>query len=248
MSLFSSIFGGVRTIDASTWPNLNNWSAGRHDSIIHIAKQSCYIWGVSCGDLEVPSSRLVACDPFAFMEAKNNPHINVPQGRFPVSVTLIDLSEKQDRSHIREAYASLIFKKGIESYRKALPLARKGESRPEAKGDEFKGFAVDAGTACFVDESSIERCMPDSSTWYEELFENSRPDCWFNRMDDPTHIRAGIANIVLPKATKGENLILVHSGYGDGCYPVVGSFDKAGNLLSVHIDFFVVPPLLEEER
>ena len=88
--------------------------------------------------------------------------------------------------------------------------------------------------------------MTDERNWYNDLFENSKPECWFNRMDDPGHIRAGIANIVLPRATKGENLILFHSGYGDGHYPVVGSFDRDGKLLSAHIDFFVVPPVVEE--
>ncbi len=82
--------------------------------------------------------------------------------------------------------------------------------------------------------------MPEPQTWYESLFENEREDCWFRRMDDPAHIRAGIANIPLPLATNGENLILFHSGWKDGTYPVIGSFDAADRLVAAHIDFFVV--------
>lgn len=155
-------------------------------------------------------------------------------------VTLADVSERQDRSHIREAYASIIFSREVEAYRKSLPLAKEGEDRPEPEGDEFVGFAVDAGTACFVDESVIGPCMPDPKTWYESLFENDRADCWFRQMDDPGHIRAGIANIMLPLGKKGENLILFHSGWGDGVYPVIGSFDTGGHLLMAHIDFCVL--------
>ena len=59
-------------------------------------------------------------------------------------------------------------------------------------------------------------------------------------MDDPAHIREGIANITLPLAKNGENLILFHSGWGDGCYPIVGSFDSKGNIVAAHIDFFVL--------
>jgi len=166
----------------------------------------------------------------------------VPKGRFPVIVTLADVSSAQDRSHVREAYASILFSTAPEAYRQAIPLVRDGEERPETKGEDFVGFGVDAGTACFVDDTVVGSCMPDPNTWYEDLFENARSDCWFKRMDDPLHIREGIANIVLPLARNGENLVLFHSGWGDGTYPVVGSFDETGHLLAAHIDFFVMKP------
>lgn len=38
----------------------------------------------------------------------------------------------------------------------------------------------------------------------------------------------------------GENLILFHSGWGDGVYPVIGSFNSIGHLLAAHIDFLVL--------
>ena len=100
---------------------------------------------------------------------------------------------------------------------------------------------MDAGTACFVDDSVIAEGMPDARTWLKDLFENERPDSWFNLMDNSNHIREGIANIPLPNAKNGENLILFHSGWGDGIYPVVGSFDADNALLAVHIDFNVIP-------
>ena len=223
-----------------SWPSSPSWSAGKHEAIV-AAERDVFTWVVQCGSLFLPSGRLVACDPFAFMEPRDNPHILAPTGHFPVAVTIADVSEKLDRSHIREAYASITFRDGTESHRRALALAREGEVRPALEGDNYIGFPVDTGTACFVDDSVIAAGMPDPRTWYEALFENERPDCWFNRMDDPQHIRAGIANIQLPLARNGENLILFHSGWGDGVYPVVGSFDDQDELLSVHIDFGVIP-------
>lgn len=53
-------------------------------------------------------------------------------------------------------------------------------------------------------------------------------------------IRSGLANLILPLAQNGENIIIIHAGWGDGRYPVVGSFDVNHQLLAVHIDFFVV--------
>jgi len=222
------------------WPNANPWGALQNETTIETDSGPRFLWTVSCGDLELPSGRLIACDPFAGLLPANMPFIETPRGRFPVTVTLADVSEEQNRSHAREAYASIVFSQGIETYRKLLPLAKDGEERPELKGEDFVGFFVDAGTACFVDETVVKPCMPDPKTWLKSLFENERADCWFSRMDDPNHIRDGIANITLPLAKNGENLILFHTGWGDGVYPLIGSFDSADRLIAVHIDFFVI--------
>jgi len=223
-----------------SWPNNSTWSAERHEHVVATEQGNRFTWVVDCGFLNLPSGKLVACDPFVFLEQANNPHVIVPPGRYPVSVTLADVSENLDRSHIREAYATVRITTGAESYRQTLALARDGEPRPVLSGDDFIGFAVDAGTACFIDDLAVATCMPESQTWSEGLFENDSDDCWFVRMDDPNHIRAGIANIELPLARNGENILIIHSGWGDGSYPVVGSFDAADQLLAIHIDFFVV--------
>jgi hypothetical protein len=244
MGLLSRLFGKPKDEPSkekkTDWPNGSTWAALRSEVTISTEQGPRFLWTVACGDLLLPSGRLVACDPFVFLQPRDNPHVIVPQGRFPVIVTLADVSPAQDRSHTREAYASVIFAQGQEAHRKALALVQAGQERPELTDGDYIGFGVDAGTACFVDDATISACMPDPDTWYEELFENDRADCWFKQMDDPGNIREGIANIVLPLAKQGENIVLFHSGWGDGTYPVVGSFDQAGRLLAVHIDFFVV--------
>jgi hypothetical protein len=104
---------------------------------------------------------------------------------------------------------------------------------------------VDAGTACFVDEGALGRGMPDERDWLAQIFDNDTPDCWFAHMDDPAHIRPGLANIPLPLTAKDSsagNIVIVHSGWGDGVYPVVGGYDATGVLVRVHIDFLVVFP------
>jgi hypothetical protein len=173
--------------DPTLWPNMSIWSAGKDKSQAIVRGKYFPQWVVPCGELEMSSGNLVACDPFAAMDAKNNAFIRVPKGRHPVAVTLVDVSERHDRSNVREAYASIFFQKGEEAYRKAISPAVDDKDRVEPQADEFRGFGVDSGTACFVDAWSIEHCMPDSSTWYDELFENSQPECWFKRMDDPNH-------------------------------------------------------------
>lgn len=121
------------------WPNNETWSAEQHERIVSSENGSRFIWVVDCGHLTLPSGKLVACDPFAFLQGADNPHVLVPPGRHPVSVTLADVSENLDRSDIREAYATVRFANGPEACRRALPLARDGEPRDPLDGDLFIG-------------------------------------------------------------------------------------------------------------
>ena len=223
-----------------SWPNDETWAAEKHEQIVTTKSGSRFTWVVDCGHLNLPSGKLVACDPFVFLGTSDNPHVLVPPGRYPVTVTLADVSENLDGGDIREAYATVRLANGSEEYRRALPLARDSESREPLTGDTFIGFGVDSGTACFVDDEAIANCMPADLDWNEAFFDNGRSDSWFAQMDDPNHIRFGLANLVLPLAQDGENIIIIHSGWGDGRYAVVGSFDAHHQLVAVHIDFFVV--------
>ena len=238
MSIFSRLFRKPAP-PQDIWPNHRSWSALKNDVTVQTEDGMRSMFTVMCGDLALPSGRLIACDPFVCLSTEA-PFVVTPRGVFPVVVTLADVSEHQDRSHIREAYASIVFSSEIEAYRKVIPLVKEGAERPVLKEDEFIGFLVDAGTACFVDQSVVDPCMPDPATWYESVFENKNPNCWFQRMDDAANIRQGIANITLPLAKNGENIVLFHSGWGDGHFPLIGAYDASHRLVAVHIDFLVI--------
>ena len=186
------------------------------------------------GVLRVPSGRLEASDPFVTLGKA--PVVDVSPGDYPVQVTVADVSENQDGSHLREAYLSLRLADGTVARVEAATTS--GEALGE---DEFWMVGVDAGTVAFADAEAVRTRMPDGD-WYEDLFENGRDDSWFALMDSPGHLREGSANIVLPLATEGENLVLCHSGWGDGVYPIVRTVDADGRILAVHIDLFVVGP------
>jgi Protein of unknown function (DUF4241) len=239
------------------YPNVEYWCALKDGHRVPPgADGKVYVLSViDCGELVMPTGRLLACDPFAAMRKTGNRCVTVPPGRYPVRVTLADVSGAGDGSHMREAYATLLLDAGAEevSRRIITPLAD-GPCPPEmtAEGDYY-GFPVDAGTACFVDEGALAGGMPDEQDWLAGVFENDSPGCWFARMDDPAHIRAGLANIQLPLAEAGENpgssspeggsannILIIHSGWGDGVYPIVGGYDASGRLVRVHIDFLVV--------
>ena len=225
-----------------SWPNNDDWQALSNEIVTVDNKDKYQLTTVDCGSLNVPSGRLICCDPFADMDTTGNPYTEIPKGSYPVVVTLADVSENLDGSHIREAYASLILGDvKNECIRKPLKVITNDDTSGEKiEEGEYSGFGVDAGTACFVDAESLVEGMPNSSEWYEGLFENDKDDSWFNQMDNPNLIREGIANIKLPLSKYDNNLILFHSGWGDGFYPIIGGYDSSDNLVAVHIDFFVV--------
>lgn len=215
------------------WPD-EHWYARTNGTVV-IDGEPVPLSTIACGELVAPVGRLVICDPFVALETSGNAYIAIPPGRYPVVVTIDD---DQDA----EAYASLLLSPAPEVTRRMLIPLREGEAPPTVGPDELVGFPVDAGTACFVDEGALTAGMPPNAgntTWHATLFDNGRSDSWFSRMDDPEHIHTGVANIPLPLATDGSNIVLVHSGYGDGIYPIIGGYDAADNLVAIHIDFLL---------
>ena len=88
--------------------------------------------------------------------------------------------------------------------------------------------------------------MPDEDNWYEGLFESNDPTSWFSIMDSDGPHPAGTANIVMPLASNGENVVLSHSGWGDGFYWLLQTKDAEGNLTGIHMDLAVVGRFDEE--
>lgn len=191
------------------------------------------------GNLCVPSGKVGACDPFVNLEYPLV--VQVPPGDFPVRVTVADVSEEQDGSHLREAYLSLVLSEADSVTVEAAP----GPDGPPPPGQYFT-VGVDAGTVAFVDAEAVKRCMPDATTWYEGVFESDDANSWFSLMDADGPQPAGTANIVMPLASNGENVVLSHSGWGDGLYWLLQSRDAGGNLTGIHIDLAVVGRFDEE--
>ena len=190
------------------------------------------------GVLRVPSGTLGAADPFVALDRPIT--VRIPPGDHPVAVTIADVSTQRDGSHLREAYLSLIISDAPPATIEPVP----GPDGPPEPGSFF-GVAVDAGTVAFFDADAVETSMPnDGDTWYDEVFDTGEPGSWFDIMDSEAPLRPGTANIEMPSAQAGENVILAHSGWGDGLYPLLQTLDADGRLTGVHIDLQVVgsPP------
>lgn len=226
-----------------SWLNGSTWKALADGERFDTREEFYILSVVDCGNLRLPSGRLVATDPFGPMDQRDNRELDIAPGTYPVKVTFADRNGIRDDLNSRGAYASLLLRDEPEVERHLLTPLRVGESAPELGLDEFIGVDVDTGTACFVDAAALEYGMSpnEDESWYDDLFDNGTDTSWFNIIDDPGHIREGIANIPLPLATDGANLIMFRTGWGDGRYPLIGGYDAAGRLVAVHFDFFVIP-------
>jgi hypothetical protein len=91
------------------YPNLGFWSALDDGRRVPVGGGKHYLLPViDCGFLLMPTGGLLACDPFAVLQRTGNLSVQVHPGRCRVLVTLADVSDANDGSHIREAYATLM--------------------------------------------------------------------------------------------------------------------------------------------
>lgn len=246
-----------------TWPFGGTWAA-LGQGVIELAGKPVGLSVVDCGELSLAGGRLLAIDLFGPND-DDGLEVRVPPGRYPVRLTLADMSGRLDGSNLVEAYLSVILADGDEVSRRVLEPDGEDEdggalrleddpNEGDLDGDEeedddedeeglaageFRAVDVESDTVALVDEDALVSLMPDPSAWEDDVFAGG-PDPWYDVLDDPDEVREGTANVELPGAAQGENAILCRAGWGDGRYPFVGSFDEAGELIAVHLDLQVV--------
>ncbi len=215
-----------------TWPWDGTW-APLQSGVIDVLGRPCGLRVADVGSLYLPSGRLCCFDPLAEFPDEM-PFVALRPGRYPVRVTFADLSGRFDGSNVRAAYLSLVVQRAREDQRRPLkPVYRSGRRARFLEDDAFWGVAVETGVAAMVDQEAFERLTGDA--WFDDL-----PDQWTRALDDPRRLEEGIANVPLPDAQAGESLVLCQTGEEDAYYPIMGSFDRRGHLLAVHLDFAVV--------
>ncbi|KKJ95439.1 hypothetical protein LQ51_26830 [Micromonospora sp. HK10] len=161
------------------------------------------------GDLHLPSGRLIATDP-AWLEHDAVPYtVTVPPGSYPVTLSLARIGA--DPRHLRVAAARLaVTDRPVHGWEMAL---RPGQDPLDLGHDEFFGFGVDAGMACFVDADEAER----------------RLDTWRTLgLGDEPYLRV-----------EDGGMVLWFSGWGDGAYPTWIGRDAAGEVVCFVADMLL---------
>ena len=220
----------------SEWPTAD-WFAGRAGPLTGGAAAASLMVR-PMGTLRVPTGALTVVDPFAAMQPSGNGTIPVPPGRYPVTVTVADIDG--DGSHLREAYFT-VHLADREEVRRRLLVKRYADTSPPEPPEPggFYGVAVDAGTIAFLDEAELAG-MAAPHGWFDTYFDSGASLSWFDAMDSPDNVAPGAALLDLPNAPNGGNIAFVHTGWGDGVYPIIGGYDARDNLVAVHVDFGIL--------
>ncbi|WP_343717399.1 DUF4241 domain-containing protein [Inquilinus sp.] len=177
---------------------------------------------VVAGDIEIPSGRIVVCDPFAcepgipFTKA-------VPTGRFPVQLAVTRTPSGEQRV----AYARILFSaRPAVRWEMALPP---GESLDGSQTDYNFGFPVENGTGSFMDaavQGPYLAAAADPST-------KRQLTAALN-----AHQTSGVTWLVRPFGP--GSVAMFSTGFGDGYYISYFGLDDAGRIVSLTADLGVI--------
>lgn len=172
------------------------------------------------GELVVSTGQIVACDPFAYPDTKPF-DVTLSPGRYPVIASVASLPRENDT---RIAYALLQIDT-LQPVRWEIAMLA-GQDKTSLKEGQIFAYAVDAGTGCFMDIDAAaqlqRRLDADHHNYVESLIQDFR-----------SH---EALNVPLNPFT-GANVIMFHSGWGDGFYASYWGYDSKDRLVCLVTDF-----------
>lgn len=183
---------------------------------------------VEAGTLTILSNRICAADPFVALGDTPPFEQAIPNGEHRVRVAV---GEFAFGGH-RIAFARVDFSKAPAVSWKMATVA--GQDLATLKADELFGYGVDAGTGSFYD--------PQAADAAKALLE-ANPDAWQQWQTDG---EANGGKVIGPYAfllsvPMGKaNVVMFHSGWGDGFYASYFGYDAAGNVTALVTDFATV--------
>lgn len=177
------------------------------------------------GEINLPTGKIVACDPLVCPEELPFSK-QVKAGRYPVTLYIHCIDDDK-----RVGFAKLTFSDKLPS---RFELAVNEEQNlEELKEGYIFGYGVDSGTGSFMDEKAAAKVVElmDSAEDYnipelEDMLEKTYVDTYCT------------ANFRIP----GTDLDLAafSSGFGDGLYPTYWGFDENDNICCLITDFETV--------
>lgn len=212
---------------------------------------------VHAGDLDVPTGRIIACDPFWLANAPPPYTAVVPAGRHGVFLSIADYGD--DR---RVACALLRCGAG-DAVRWEMAVVP-GQDPATLEPGQLFAYGVDAGTGCFVDEAVAESWLAQTgmgsmAAWRRGADPSSGPTPertalvdavydWLDAFGDRLSAllaradqRAACGWASVAEEGYTGNLIAFSSGWGDGRYGSFFGYDAAGRISCLVTDFQVLP-------
>jgi hypothetical protein len=120
---------------------------------------------------------------------------------------------------------------------------RKGQAIAELEPGHAFGYGVDAGTGCFADASAL----PNLDLVDAIEHANGNSEGWLLGASRAQYDANEWASVILDPKTNA-NVVLFHSGFGDGRYPSFWGLSKADRPLCLVTDFGVYPRPRVDDR
>ena len=236
MGFFSKLFGGKHK-------DLNAVGRSLIDYNLYF-DQTTYdgtsIEILDLGNVNIVTGYVIACDPLVCLYDTSPFTRLVPVGNYPVIACIAKTEKSGDR------YAAVKLQISAERATSWEMAVTKHQDIKELKEPgEYFGFPVDAGLGCFCDAQT-----QDEYNLFFEDFMKKNPDgniyddffaAEFKKNatdpDDPQDIGDWL-NFHLPNRPD-LNVVMFHSGYGDGMYPCYWGLTSEGKTCSLVVDFQV---------
>lgn len=190
----------------------------------HAAGAPCTTTIERIAELELPTGRIIACDPLVNADGTPAFTRTVPPGRYPVDACVAQI----ERGHVRIAAIRVVFRPGV-------PVTWSPAEVERSDGLVGHGYGVDAGLGCVMDERARELLVAA-----QHALVDARPD---GNYDDVV-LEAELGDREWldhrPAPGRSENVVIVHSGWGDGIYDSTWGLDAGGDPVWLVTDFRVL--------
>jgi hypothetical protein len=196
---------------------------------------------IHIGDVNLPTGKIIVADPFFSLEQRPFSR-TVEADKYPVYIYMTEI----DTLHHRVAYAKIKFRpEDASKWVLALTDDLTNDELTDLGEDEFYGFPVESGLACFLDEETNTRFVakmdelqeknPESNYYDDVLSDEFREYSGKNNFSR----ELGDWNDHRPDAGSDNNVIMFASGWGDGYYPAYWGLNENGDTIELVIDFLI---------
>lgn len=183
------------------------------------------------GKLALPGGYVLVCDPLLGLHDALPYTRRVPPGQYPVLLLEAVSGVAKKSAMLKMSFTD---ERPLRWELALLP----GQAASIAHVDDaYYGFTADAGIGCLCD-ADVQKYF---NQYLERFFrDNPEQDVYSSLFTAAFDKNGGLgANFYLPSSPQ-MNVVLFHTGYGDGIYPAYWGLGKDGSVCSFVIDFLIL--------
>lgn len=179
------------------------------------------------GKLGMPGGFVVVCDPLLGLHDALPYTRRIAPGQYPVSMLIAANGLSRKSALLKMSFSD---ERAVQWELGILP----GQVPVE---DAYYGFTADAGIGCLCDAQTQKYF----NRYLERFFRENPEGNMYESLFTAAFATGGSlgCNFYLPSHSR-MNVILFHTGYGDGIYPVYWGLAEDGSVCSLVIDFLVL--------